>query len=116
MITDVFCKIISGELPTEVIYRDDEFLVIKDIKPVAPVHLLLMPLKHAESLSDYGADDAAMLGRMLLVAEKVARQAGLDKGYRLILNEGEHGGKLVPHVHLHIVGGRRLGPKIIAEE
>ncbi len=115
MIQDVFCKIVAGELPADVVYRDDEFLVIRDIKPQAPVHLLLMPVAHAESLADYGAKDEAFLGRMLLLAHKLALEAGLTKGYRIILNEGEHGGKLVPHLHLHILGGKRLGPKIVAD-
>lgn len=115
MIQDIFCKIISGELGADVVYRDDEFIAIKDINPVAPVHLLLMPIKHTENLEDFTEKDATFLGRLLIAAEKVARSAGLDKGYRLIMNEGEHGGKLVPHLHIHIVGGKHLGPRIIAE-
>jgi histidine triad (HIT) family protein len=113
MITDVFCKIINGELKASEVYRDDEFLVIKDIKPAAPVHLLVMPLQHFESIGGLTDKDAAMLGRMLLVAHRMGMQYA-PKGYRLIINEGAHGGKLVPHFHIHVLGGKRLGAKLIA--
>ena len=114
MIQDIFCKIIKGELPAEKVYEDDDFLVIKDIKPVAPIHLLIITKKHYDSLYNFKEEDASLLGRALLVAEKVAQQVGIhDKGYRLVINEGVHGGKLVPHFHIHLLGGRPLGPKIL---
>ena len=114
MITDVFCKIIKGELPAEKIYEDDDYIVIKDIHPEAPVHLLIIPKKHFEALHNFSENDARLLGKALLVAEEVAKQSGIhDKGYRLIINEGVHGGKLVPHFHIHLLGGKRLGPKLI---
>lgn len=114
MISDVFCKIIKGELTAETIYQDSDFLVIKDINPQAPVHLLIIPKKHYNSLEDFMENDSALLGRSLIVAHKVAHQTGIvDKGYRIILNEGEYGGKLVPHLHIHLLGGKRLGPKIV---
>ena len=115
MINDVFCKIIEGSLKSDPVYQDDEFLVIKDIKPAAPVHLLVIPKRHFDSLAEFKAVDAALLGRALLTADKVAREQGLDRGYRLVLNEGEHGGKLVPHLHIHILGGKRLGPKVVQD-
>lgn len=111
MIEDVFCKIIEGKLPAEKVYEDDEFLVIKDIHPQAPVHLLVMPKQHV-----FGMHDATpeMLGKAMMVADKAAQKLGVaDKGYRLILNEGEHGGKLVPHLHIHLLGGKNLGPKVV---
>lgn len=115
MISDVFCKIIKGDLPAEVIYKDDDFLVIKDINPQAPVHLLIIPIKHYTSLEDFMEEkDLALLGKALIVAHKVSHQTGIaEKGYRLIMNEGEYGGKLVPHLHIHLLGGKRLGPKLI---
>ncbi len=114
MISDVFCKIINGELKSDKVYEDDDFLVIKDIAPQAPVHLLIVPKKHFQDLQDFKDSDAEILGRLLLVADKVAKQVGIHaKGYRLILNEGEHGGKLVPHLHMHLLGGKPLGPKIV---
>lgn len=113
MITDVFCKIVKGELKSEAVYQDEDFWVIKDINPETPVHLLVIPVKHFGSLEDFKAEDAGLLGRALLIAEKVAKEQGLTKGYRIILNEGEHAGKLVPHLHFHILGGKRLGPKMV---
>jgi len=115
MITDVFCKIIKGELPADPVYQDEDFIVIRDIKPATPVHLLVIPKQHFEKLADFTDADAALLGKAFMVAEKVAQQVGLDKGYRLVLNEGEHGGKLVPHLHVHILGGKHLGPKIVKD-
>ncbi|MBI2674651.1 MAG: HIT domain-containing protein [Candidatus Yanofskybacteria bacterium] len=121
MIQDVFCKIINGELKADVVYKDDDFWVIKDISPQAPVHLLVVPVRHFTSLEDFvhGEHDglpapAGLFGKGLVVAHKVAHQVGIaEKGYRLIINEGEHGGKLVPHLHIHLLGGKRLGPKIV---
>ncbi|MEK7076177.1 MAG: histidine triad nucleotide-binding protein [Patescibacteria group bacterium] len=114
MITDVFCKIIKGELRADVVWQDEDFLVIKDNHPQAPVHLLIIPKKHFEALHDFTQGDAPLLGKALLVAERVAKQIGVhEKGYRLIINEGVHGGKLVPHLHIHLLGGKRLGPKVV---
>lgn len=116
MISDVFCKIINGELKTDIVYKDEDFMVIKDINPQAPVHLLIVPLKHLESLEDCIAEDAGLLGKALLVAHKVAHDVGIaEKGYRLIMNDGEDGGKLVPHLHFHLLGGKKLGPKIVRD-
>lgn len=115
MISDVFCKIIKGELPSEALYKDEDFWVIKDINPQSPVHLLIIPVKHFFSLEDFlEGGNTELLGKALVVAHKVAHQVGVaDQGYRLILNEGEYGGKLVPHLHIHLLGGKRLGPKIV---
>ena len=116
MIQDVFCKILNGELKAEVVYKDDEFWVIKDINPQAPVHLLIIPIQHFTSLEDFAhhGEHDGLLGRALVVAHKVAHQVGIaEKGYRLIINEGEHGEKLVPHLHIHLLGEKRLGPKLI---
>ena len=122
MIDDVFCKIVAGEIKSDFIYRDDEFIVIKDINPQAPIHLLIIPVKHFTSLDDFVEGDhdglpagkAGLLGRALVVANKIAHQIGIaEKGYRLILNEGEDGGKLVPHLHIHLLGGKKLGSKIV---
>ena len=116
MIADIFCKIINGELPAERVYEDGDYIVIKDIHPEAPVHLLIIPKQHYETLHDFKAGDAELLGKAFLVAEKVAQQVGIhDKGYRLVINEGEHGGKLVPHLHIHLLGGKKLGPKLIKD-
>ncbi len=114
MIVDVFCKIIKEELSADVVWQDEEFLVINDIYPQAPVHVLIIPKEHYEALHDFNEKNVSLLGKALLVAEKVAKQLGVhEKGYRLIINEGVHGGKLVPHLHIHLLGGKHLGPKII---
>ena len=114
MIDDVFCKIISGEIKADVVYKDEDFWAIKDINPQAPIHLLIIPVKHFESIDDVHASDVGLLGKGLIIADKVAHDAGLaERGYRLIINEGEDGGKLVPHLHIHLLGGKKLGPKII---
>lgn len=115
MLDDVFCKILKGEIKADIVYKDNDFWAIKDINPQAPAHLLIIPVKHFTSLDDFleGKDDA-LLGKALVVAHKVAHQIGIaEKGYRLIMNEGEYGGKLVPHLHIHLLGGKKLGPKIV---
>jgi len=111
MITDVFCRIIKSELPSDKVYEDDGFLAIKDIHPQAPVHVIIFPKKHVFGMHDATSE---MLGKAMVLADKVAQKVGIaDKGYRLILNEGEHGGKLVPHFHIHLLGGKFLGSKIV---
>ena len=114
MIDDVFCKIASGEIKSDFIYRDEDFMVLKDINPQAPIHLLIIPVRHFEKIDDIKSKNAGLLGKGLLIADKVAHDVGLgDRGYRLIINEGEDGGKLVPHLHIHLLGGKKLGPKIV---
>ena len=112
---DIFCKIIKGELAHDedkTVARDEDFMVIHDIHPQAPVHLLIIPIKHFGSLADFKEKDAGLLGKALLLADKVANKLGLDKGYRLIINKGEDGGQAVPHFHIHLLGGKVMGPKV----
>lgn len=115
MIEDVFCKILEGTKHEDFVYRDEDIAVIEDIHPQAPVHLLIIPVKHYDGMEDFTQSDGGICGKMLKVAHRVAREQGLEKGYRLIINEGEDGGKIVPHVHMHLLGGKKLGPKIVAE-
>ena len=111
---DIFCKIIKGEIPADIVWQDDDFLVIKDIHPQAPVHLLIIPKRHLADLKEVKSFDATLLGKIFIVAEEVAKLVGVsDSGYRLILNEGNHAGKVVPHLHLHLLGGKDLGAKIV---
>ncbi len=112
---DVFCKIIKGEIPAEVIHKDEDFWVIKDINPQAPVHLLIFPVKHSNSLEDFIEENSASLvGKALVVAHGAAHEIGVaEEGYRLIINEGDFGGRLVPHLHIHLLGGKKLGPKMV---
>ena len=112
MIDDVFCKIVAGEIKADVVFKDKDCWVIKDINPQAPVHLLIFPTEHHLNIHDFEGRQE-LLGKALIIADKVAHDMKLDNGYRLILNEGEDGGKLVPHLHIHLLGGKKLGPKIV---
>ena len=109
MSANVFEKIIAREIPADIVYEDDLVVAFRDITPKAPVHLLIVPRKNIPRISDAGPEDAAILGRLLLKAAEVAEKAGLKKtGYRLVINNGADGGETVPHLHCHILGGRRL--------
>ena len=106
----IFAKIIAGEIPSEKLYEDDHVVAFRDIQPQAPVHVLVVPRKPLVSVADAGEEDAELLGRLLLAAAKVARSLGLeDDGYRLVTNIGEGGGQSVFHLHVHLLGGRRMG-------
>jgi histidine triad (HIT) family protein len=105
----IFCKIIAGEIPSKIVYKDQDVVVFPDINPAAPVHLLVIPVKHIESLAAMTEADAALVGKMVAAANKVAREQGLDKkGYRLTINCGADAGQVVQHLHMHLLGGRPL--------
>lgn len=108
---NVFARILRGELPAERVYEDDEFIAIRDVHPLAPTHILLIPRGEAPvSPAALVAADAPWLGRMLVLATRIAREQGLaERGYRLVMNCGADGGQAVPHLHLHLLGGRALG-------
>ncbi|MDR2876102.1 MAG: histidine triad nucleotide-binding protein [Methylobacillus sp.] len=101
----IFCKIVTGEIPGRKIYEDDEVLAFHDIHPVAPVHFLLIPKRHIVSLAECGAGDRDILGRMMLLAPKLAHEQGLDAGFRTVINTGHGGGQEVFHLHVHVFGG-----------
>ena len=106
----LFCNIASGGIPADIVYQDDDFVAFRDIDPQAPVHVLLIPRRHIESLNDLAAAHSDLMGRMNTVAAKVSAELGLaGTGYRWVLNCGEDGCQTVPHLHLNILGGRRLG-------
>ena len=106
----IFCRIASAEIPTDFAYQDDEIVAFKDINPIAPVHLIVIPRKHIESLARMTAEHAALMGRMVSVANRLASEAGVSQqGYRLVANCGPDAGQEVPHLHLHVIGGRKLG-------
>jgi histidine triad (HIT) family protein len=106
----LFCRIVAGEIPAQVIYEDDECLAFRDINPQSPVHVLVIPRKHIASLADASAEDAALLGRLLLAGAHVARDEGLaESGFRTVINTGENAGQSVFHIHVHILGGRQFG-------
>lgn len=105
----LFCQIIKKEVPAETVYEDEKFLVIKDIKPEAPIHFLVLPKKHIDSVNELTETDKDLIGGLFLTAKKVAREAGVaESGYRLIFNTGPDAGQTVQHLHLHILGGKTL--------
>ncbi|KAL3971848.1 neurobeachin-like protein 1/2 [Sarotherodon galilaeus] len=105
----IFGKIVRKEIPANLIYEDDQCVAFPDISPQAPTHILVVPKKPIVQLSQAEDDDAALLGHMLIVAKKCAQDAGLSKGYRIIINDGPDGGQSVYHIHIHILGGRSMG-------
>jgi len=106
----IFCKIISGEIPSKKVYSDDEFFAFRDVNPQAPVHILLVPRRHIERIVDLKDADASLMGKMILAANKIAQAEGIvEEGFRCVLNCNEHGGQSVFHVHLHLLGGRQMG-------
>jgi histidine triad (HIT) family protein len=106
----VFCRIAAGEAPAAIVHEDDEIVAFRDIHPQAPVHLLIVPRRHVASLGDVGDGDAALLGRMLLVARDLAAREGIDaRGFRVVTNRGRGAGQSVLHLHFHLLGGRGLG-------
>ena len=106
----VFCKIRDGEIPGEFLHRDDHCFVIRDINPVAPVHLLVIPVEHFTYLSGLQPEFHETIGAMFSTARDAAASQGIaDSGYRLIINQRDDAGQDVPHLHLHVLGGRRLG-------
>ncbi len=107
----IFCRIVKGEIPARVVFQDEHVLAFHDIHPKAPVHVLVIPKIHRESIADLddGAD-AALAGRLILAVKKVAEATGIAvKGYRVLSNVRDDGGQEVPHLHFHVVGGRRIG-------
>ena len=111
--TTIFSKIIAGEIPADIVYRDDLVTAFRDINPQAPTHILIVPNKEIATANDLTAQDEQVAGRLLLVAQKLAAQEGIaENGYRLIMNCNEHGGQEVFHIHLHLLGGRPLGPML----
>ena len=110
----IFCKIVKGEIPSSKVYEDEDILAFKDINPVTPVHILVIPKKHIESLNDIEAKDEKLLGKIFLTIKKIAKEQGIaEKGYRVVNNCGEDGGQEVKHLHFHILGGKKLGTKIV---
>lgn len=106
----IFARIISGELPATIVYQDDLVTAFRDIQPLAPVHILIVPNKVIPTVNDLSEDDERTAGRMLLAARAIAAQEGIDEsGYRLIINCNRDGGQEVYHLHMHLLGGRRMG-------
>lgn len=105
----IFCNIVAGKAPSTQLYQDVLLTAFRDIHPVAPSHVLIVPNRHISTLNDVKPEDEAILGRMLSVARLIAGQEGIaESGYRLILNTGHNGGQVIYHLHLHVIGGQRM--------
>ncbi|XP_015224247.1 adenosine 5'-monophosphoramidase HINT1 isoform X1 [Lepisosteus oculatus] len=105
----IFGKIIRKEIPAKILYEDEQCIAFHDVAPQAPTHFLVVPKKPIPQLSKAEDSDAALLGHLMIVARKCAAEVGLQKGYRLVVNEGPDGGQTVYHIHIHVIGGRQMG-------
>ena len=105
----VFCKIVAGEIPADVLYQDDKVIAFRDINPLAPTHLLIIPKNHIPSLAQLPDAELSLIGDMVNIANRLAKSEGIaEDGYRVVINCGKQGGQLVPHLHMHLLGGRQL--------
>lgn len=104
----IFCKIANKEIGSDIVYEDELFVAFKDIKPVAPTHVLIIPRRHIEGVQALKEEDESLVGKMILKAKDIANKLNLKEGYRLVFNVGEYGGQTVFHIHLHIIGGRPM--------
>lgn len=109
----IFTKIINKEIPANIVYEDDEVIAFKDIAPVAPVHILVVPKKEIATINDIKEEDAHLIGKIYLTITKLAKEFGLaENGYRVVSNCNEHGGQTVFHIHFHLIGGEKLGTMV----
>ena len=104
----IFTRIINGEIPGDFVYQDDKVVAIRDINPIAPTHILIIPRDPIASAYDINEDNAAIAGHMMLVASRIARQEKITNGFRLVINNGPNSGQEVFHIHMHLLAGRRL--------
>lgn len=110
----IFCKIANKEINSDFVYEDDEIIAFKDINPQAPIHILVIPKKHIESIIDLTEEDEMLVGKMYTAVRKIAKKLNIEEsGFRLIVNCGKDAGQEVPHLHFHILAGKKLGTKII---
>ena len=109
----IFCRIVAGEVPGDIVYQDEGFLAFRDILPKAPVHVLVIPKAHITSATELADGQQELAGCLILIAKNLAEKEGIAmKGYRLVINCGPEGGQVVPHLHLHLIGGRQMDPKL----
>ena len=105
----IFCQIVAGKVPSEILYRDEEVIAFRDINPQAPTHLIIIPQKHIPSLAHLSEEQLPLIEHMINIANQLAKKEGVsESGYRLVISCGEQGGQLVPHLHMHLLGGRQL--------
>jgi len=109
----IFCRIVAGEIPADIVFQDNEIVAFRDIHPQAPTHILVIPKTHIASLNDLTPRHTNLIGRVILVASELARKENIaDSGYRLSISCGADGGQVVPHLHLHLIGGRKLDDRL----
>jgi len=109
----IFCKIVAGDIPADIVYSDEQVTAFRDINPVAPVHILIIPNRHVDDIRDQRAFKGDLLKEMIQVANEVAAMEGIaESGYRLLINYGPDANLVVPHLHLHLIGGKPLGPMV----
>lgn len=104
----LFCGIASGEIQADIVADSDEWLAFRDLNPTAPYHVLVIPRRHVQSMNDLSELDRELLGELLFACQKVATDAGLESGYRIVTNTGEEGGQAILHLHFHVLGGRQM--------
>lgn len=110
----IFCKIINKEIPSKIVYEDDEVLAFEDIAPQAPIHIVVIPKKHIAKITEIEKEDETLIGKIYSVINKIAREKQIaEEGFRVIINCGENGGQEVKHIHFHLLGGKKLSGKIV---
>jgi histidine triad (HIT) family protein len=109
----IFCRIVAGEVPGDIVYQDENFLAFRDIMPKAPIHVLIIPKTHITSAAELTEEQQKLAGCLIIIAKNLAEKEGIaKKGYRLVINCGPEGGQVVPHLHLHLIGGRKLDARL----
>ncbi len=109
----IFCQIVAGKVPSEILYQDEKVIAFRDINPQAPVHLIIIPKNHIPSLTHLSEAQLPIIGRMVNAANELAKKEGIsESGYRLAINCGKEGGQLVPHLHMHLLGGKKLSDEL----
>lgn len=109
----LFCRIVAGEIPGDIVYQDKEFLAFRDINPQAPKHVIIIPKTHIASLTELTEQQQGLIGRLIILARNLAEKEGIaERGYRLAVNCGPEGGQVVPHLHCHLIGGRKLSNQL----
>jgi len=109
----LFCRIVAGEISSDIVYQDKEFLAFRDIEPQAPKHIIIIPKTHITSLAEITEQQQGLIGRLIILATKLAQKEGIaESGYRLAVNCGPEGGQLIPHLHFHLIGGRKLSGQL----
>ena len=109
----VFCRLVAGEIPSEILYQDEDFFAFRDVHPQAPKHIVIIPRIHVVSVAELVEQQQELVGGLIILAKNLAKQEGMaESGYRLVINCGHEGGQVVPHLHLHLLGGRKLSDQL----